>query len=422
MKKRLKILTYLTALLSIATLLKPTDTSTKVFFWVPKLLGAALSPILGLISGLGALSGLIRGDWKLAGIGILGAGMAAKLLNDIPNSEEQFEAVFSPKWRERVPNRLRSSSPILPRSIDSSTKNRVEFQRSVICEHPNIEKALLADLWQPTPGSSRSGLGVINLHGGGWRVGDKGLGTQHFFHHLAGQGHVVLDVAYTLWPQADIQSMVTEANQAIIWMKDNHEALSVNPERIFLMGGSAGAHLALLAAYTADQKIFLPEGDSGETSVRGVIAFYPPVDLLNLQSAIWDTVNKKKKPIDQAVNDMMNFLFMYHPEGDDGDMSDMLTEMMGGSPDEIPDTYRALSPIYQVGPHCPPTLLLHGSDDVFGLTPGVRRLHKELQAAGVPAVLVEYPHTDHGFDLVLPQISPVARSAAHNIERFLALS
>ena len=169
-------------------------------------------------------------------------------------------------------------------------------------------------------------------------------------------------------------------------------------------------------------QIFLPEGDPGETLVRGVIAFYPPVDLLNLQLAIWDTVNRKKRPIDQAVNDMMNFLFMYHPEGDGGDMSDMLTEMMGGSPDEIPETYRSLSPIYQVGPHCPPTLLLHGSDDVFSLTPGVRRLHKELQAAGVPVVLVEYPHTDHGFDLVLPQISPVARSAAHNIERFLALS
>jgi acetyl esterase/lipase len=119
---------------------------------------------------------------------------------------------------------------------------------------------------------------------------------------------------------------------------------------------------------------------------------------------------------------MLNFLFMYHPNEAEGDMSDMLTEMMGGSPDDIPDTYRMLSPIYQVGPHCPPTLLLHGSDDVFGLTPGVRRLYKDLLAASVPVILVEYPHADHGFDLVLPQVSPVARSAVHNVERFLMLT
>lgn len=419
MKKTLKILTYISVLLSVATLLKPTDTSAKVFLWVPKLLGAALSPFLVLISGLGTLSGLIRKDWKLVGVGFLGAGLAAKLLSDIPDSEEQFKDAFGLNWKEHLAPRLRSFDPILPRSVESSTQNQVEFKRDVICSNPIFEKALLADLWQTSSGLSQTGLGVINLHGGGWRVGDKDLGTRYFFRHLAGQGHVVLDVAYSLWPQADIQAMVTEVNQAIIWMKDNHAALGVNPERIFLMGGSAGAHLALLAAYSGNQKTDLQELD---TSVRGVIAFYPPVDLHNLQAQIRETVHTRKRPIDKAVNDMLNFLFMYQPEEDEENISDMLKEMLGGSPDEIPDTYRALSPIYQVGPHCPPTLLLHGSDDVFGLTPGVRRLHQELKAAGVPVVLVEYPHTEHGFDLVLPQISPVARSAAINVERFLALS
>jgi acetyl esterase/lipase len=423
MKKTLKILTYLSALLSIAPLLRPVDTSAKVILWVPKLLGGALAPILGMISGFGALTGFTRRDWKLAGVGFLGAGLAAKFLGDIPRSEDQFATAFGPDWQARVPTSLRSSN--LPPAL-TGPSDGVEFQRDVICGYnPDIDKDLQADLWQPAARESRTGLGVIYIHGGGWRVGDKDLGTRHFFRRLAGGGHVVLDVAYTIWPQADIQTMVSEVNQAILWMKENGEDLGVNPERIILMGGSAGGHLALLAAYTTDQKTFLPEPDPGDTTVRGVVAFYPPVDLLNLQAQIRESTHSHARPVDIAVNDMLNWLFMYHPaagEGEGSGMSDMMTEMVGGSPHDIPETYRSLSPIYQVGPHCPPTLLLHGSDDVFGLTPGVHRLHQELKAAGVPVILVDYPHTDHGFDLVLPQVSPIARSAVHNIERFLALA
>ena len=84
-------------------------------------------------------------------------------------------------------------------------------------------------------------------------------------------------------------------------------------------------------------------------------------------------------------------------------------------------TYRLLSPSSHIGPHCPPTLLLQGYDDFFQLAPAVRELHQGLQAAGLPAVLVEYPHAEHAFDLVLPLISPLARAATLDVERFLTL-
>jgi acetyl esterase/lipase len=66
-------------------------------------------------------------------------------------------------------------------------------------------------------------------------------------------------------------------------------------------------------------------------------------------------------------------------------------------------------------------LLLHGTDDIFDLTPAVRRLHQELLGAGATSILVEFPHTEHAFDLVLPRVSPVAQAAAYDVERFLAL-
>lgn len=51
----------------------------------------------------------------------------------------------------------------------------------------------------------------------------------------------------------------------------------------------------------------------------------------------------------------------------------------------------------------------------------MRTLARKLEDAGVPVVLVEYPQTEHAFDLILPEISPVAQAALYEVERFLAL-
>ena len=146
-------------------------------------------------------------------------------------------------------------------------------------------------------------MGVIYIHGGGWRIGYKDMGTRTFFQRLVGQGHVVSDIAYTLSPQADIPTMVTEINQAILWMKEKSGAFGVNPERIVLMGASAGGHLALLAAYTPNHPAFrLFPPDTGDTSVRGVVAYYPLVDFLTLPAQAREVVNLSPNPIDRIKN------------------------------------------------------------------------------------------------------------------------
>jgi len=427
MKTLLAILTFYYALLSIVPFLR-SKRSIMILLWVPKLFAGALSPIIGIISGLGAILGLTRRNWKLAGAGILGAGLAAKFIADIPASQDQFETAFGADWQERIPTSLQPF--LLPRRWSLLTKapGDIEFQRNVIIgKNPKTDKVLLADLWQPQSGTPRTSLGVIYAHGSGWRVGDKDLGTRTFFQRLAGQGHVVLDIAYTLWPQADIPTMVTEVNQAVLWMKENGATYGVDPECIVLMGGSAGGHLALMAAYTPNHPAFQPSADAGDTSVRGVVAFYPVVDILSIlsQAKEWHSSNSL---IDKAVNTMLARIFMFQTEDlmwDDNSVMESLeqemAEMVGGDPDEILETYRLLSPIHNVDPQCPATLLLQGRDDSLVPAQDVRRLQWELQAADVPVIMIEFPHTEHAFDLVLPQVSPVAQTAAYNVERFLAL-
>lgn len=425
MRTLLKILTYLSAVLGALLFLRPTDSAVKTLLWIPKLIAGALSPILGFFGGMGVMMGLKQRDWKLAGAGILSAGLVAKFIADIPSSEDQFEAVFGPDWQAQVPNSTQPSLPPRRISLPSRSSGKPEFKQNVVIGQNHMSgKTLLADLWQPHASIPRSGLGLIYAHGSGWRVGDKDLGTRAFFRRLAGQGHVVLDIAYTLWPQADIPRMVSEINQATLWMKEMGATHGVNPERIILIGGSAGGHLALMAAYTPNHPAFLPTPESGDTSVHGVVAFYPPVDLLATNALTKQKMGGKVTPIDQAALALINWVFMLHPKGDQDnktDLPDYMSELLGGDPDQVPEMYQLLSPIHHISSHCPPTLLLQGNDDVFELAPPVHRFHQELQAAGVPTILVELPHTDHGFDLLLPQISPTAQAATYDVERFLAL-
>jgi len=95
--------------------------------------------------------------------------------------------------------------------------------------------------------------------------------------------------------------------------------------------------------------------------------------------------------------------------------------MLGGTPDEIPEVYDLLSPINHIDPRDPPTQIFQGEDDFFRLAPSLRELHRKLQRTGVPVIYIEFPYTPHGFDLFLPQISPVALRSFREMDRFLYL-
>ncbi len=412
MKTILKFLAYLSALSGFLLFIRPRDTAVNTLIWIPKMIGAAISPVLGIAGLLGALVGLVKRDWSLSLAGFLGAGLSARFMEEIPDGRDQITSVFGSGLEEPLPQQ-----PAGP----------VDFQRDlVIGQKPRSGKPFVADLWQPLGDSPRSGLGIIYSHGSGWRVGDKDMLTRPFFHRLVEQGHVVLDIAYTLYPEADLPTMVSEVNQAILWMKENSRLYQIDPERIVLIGGSAGAHLNLLAAYAPKQPEFQPPGESGDTSVRGVVAFYPAVDLRDMYAQTHRQYPQQPRPVDTIANALFNRIFELHAEPSDQDKENgtenenYLVNMLGGTLEEIPQVYDLLSPITHVGKDCPATLILQGSDDVFDLAPPVRCLHQALQEAGVPVVLVEYPHTEHGFDLILPQISPVAQAATREVERFLA--
>jgi acetyl esterase/lipase len=66
-------------------------------------------------------------------------------------------------------------------------------------------------------------------------------------------------------------------------------------------------------------------------------------------------------------------------------------------------------------------MLLQGTHDFAGMLPDVRRFYRALVEGEVPAILIEFPDTEHAFDILSPKWSPATQAATYDVERFLAL-
>lgn len=427
MKKTSRILSYLSALLSGLTLVRLKGRGA--ILWGAKMLAGDWTPFLALAGGLGALIGLARKDRKAVWAGLFGAAVAVRHVVRVTAPHDGFAQAFGSGWQSRIPPELHAR--MLPQRYTPLPADppQVPWQRDVdFAIHQETGGPLLADVWQPPDGVPRTGLGIIYLHGSAWHYIDKDMGTRHFFRHLAGQGHVVMDVAYTLAPKAQLWAMVADVKRAIAWMKANGAEYGVNPKRIVLIGGSAGGHLALLAAYTPNHPELQPADVEADTSVRAVVSYYGLPDLRashDYFQAKFDNFLTDETRLGRLLIGSIELFFrrtrILPPYGKYVDVADLLPSLFGGTLDKVPELYRLGSPINHVGLHCPPTLLLQGAHDTAGIAPDVRRLYRALRQAGVTAVYVEFPDTEHAFDLVFPKWAPAAQAATYDTERFLAL-
>jgi acetyl esterase len=241
-------------------------------------------------------------------------------------------------------------------------------------------EVLKADVWEP-PGAKGPGRrsapdvaaqgrpAVIVVHGGGWRSGERS-DFPSWDAWLADEGYVVFDIDYRLSPPPSWRDAPSDVACAVGWVKENATRYGVDPERVVLMGRSAGGHLALLTAYEEGRAAATPgcvARDVRDTGVAAVVAFYPPTDLVRLSS--------------------MGYL---------GGMD----RFLGGSRGTVPGRYRHLSPVSHVDPADPPTFLAYGGADRI-VPPGQSQLLGErLREAGVPHRLVELPWANHTFDFL----------------------
>src|SRR5262249_38420010 len=139
-------------------------------------------------------------------------------------------------------------------------------------------------------------------------------------------GYAVADVDYRLAPAARFPAPVEDVRAAVSYLKAHARELGIDPGRLTLLGRSAGGQIALSLAY-----------DRPDPSIRGVIAFYSPNDLVFAYV-------KRSNP------------WVLNSRG-------LLESYLGGSPGQEPRSYERASPLGYAGPASLPTLLIHGVRD-----------------------------------------------------------
>ena len=221
---------------------------------------------------------------------------------------------------------------------------------------------------------------LVQIYGGAWQRGQPG-DDEAFARYFASRGFVVAAIDYRHAPAARWPAQIDDVRAALAWLRTHAGELGADPARMVLVGRSAGAQLALVAAYQA-----------GVPAVAGVVSLYGPVFLADG----W------REP----------------PRPDPLDVRAILETYLGGTPDQMPDRYAAASPVTYVSSKVPPTLLVYGRRDHIVEVRFARQLEARLRQVGAPVVLLEIPWAEHAFDILPDGLS--AQVALFYTERFLA--
>jgi acetyl esterase/lipase len=238
------------------------------------------------------------------------------------------------------------------------------------------ESELKMDVYTPPENVVVNGASVIVIHGGSWNAGERNDFPQ-WNAWLAENGLTVFDIDYTLAPQPNDKTSIGDVKCAIIQIKRRSAEFNISPDKVTLLGRSAGAHLALIAAYSANDARLPPTctGNGHDEKVRAVVSFYAPTDLL------W------------AYDNPANRLVL--------DGTQKLTDFLGGNPhesDEIRARFVLASPVERVNSESPPTLLMHGEQDQLVRSENLNFLAEKLEQNNVAHETLVIPYAQHGFD------------------------
>ena len=137
------------------------------------------------------------------------------------------------------------------------------------------------DIYTPLPVLSGAMPVVIFLYGGSW---DSGRKEDYLFvaEALSSQGYLVVIPDYRVYPEVKFPSLMEDPAAAFAWVKANIAHYNGDPETIFLMGHSAGAHLAAMLALNP---IYLQSHGLDRHAMRGMVGLAGPYDFLPLKSA-----------------------------------------------------------------------------------------------------------------------------------------
>lgn len=301
--------------------------------------------------------------WVLIGVALIWLQLRARTAR--PALESALTSSLGDGWRTEIRPEfaasLRSSTPWLSGIFRPFQRWRRGVQRVrnvAYGPHPRFHRL---DVYR-NPAASAGRPIVIHFHEGGFIQGGKSREAVTLLNQLAAHGWLCISADYRLRAEAAFPNPLVDAKRAIAWAREHAGDHGADPSQVFLVGCSAGGHMAVSAALTPNDPRFQPGFEDADTTVAGVVSLY-------------------------------GYL---------------------GARTHDP----ASSPVGLAHPDAPPMLLIQGGSDTDLPRGAPEKWAQRLRSASrSPMAYAELPHTQHAFDLFA---SVRARVAADAIEAFFA--
>jgi acetyl esterase/lipase len=323
--------------------------------------------------------------WTLLGI-IHRRNVASAPYFEAPLREALGEDYESIAAQSQPARRRRSLTGVLPNEL---TRRRYVEKAGTVRYGPHPH-ANFADIWRSRdlPRDGRAPV-LLQVPGGAWAIGMRRPQAYPLLSHLADRGWVCVSIDYRVSPKHTWPDHIVDVKRALTWIKANIAEYGGDPDFVAITGGSAGGHLAALAALTPNDPQYQPGFAGADTSVVAAVPLYGRYD--------WFTTDGPGRP--QFIAFLQKFVvkkrFSEHRQ-----------------------VYLDASPITRLRPDAPPFFVLHGEDDSIIPVPEARAFVEALSDASASTVAyAEIPHAQHAFDFYG---SPRAHYTAAAVERFLS--
>lgn len=303
-----------------------------------------------------------------------------------------LEEAFGPEFREQVCHPAAVAALCARRGGllgRPGPHRRYAAQTSGISYGPSPRDNLL-DIWRRddlAPGCRAPVL--IQVPGGAWALNGRRPQAYTLMSRMVELGWICVSIDYSKSPRATFPAHLIDVKRAIAWVRENIADYGGDPDFIAITGGSAGGHLASLAALTPNDPTFQPGFEDANTTVQAVAPYYGVYDFTDFENM-------------NAL--MLPFLEQF---------------VMKARYADEPERFTAASPVSYVHSDAPPFFVLHGEKDELVPSGQARAFCAALRAAGATTVAhAELGNAHHAFD-----ITPTVRSrmAADAVADFLGV-
>jgi acetyl esterase/lipase len=229
------------------------------------------------------------------------------------------------------------------------------------------------DVYRRKGGNVHNAPVLVQVHGGAWTIGDKSQQGLMLMNRMAARGWVCVAMNYRLAPKHPFPAQIEDVKRAIAWTREHVAEYGGDPSYLVITGGSAGGHLAALAALTPKVKEYQPGFEDADTSVSACVPFYGVYDMAGMTG-------------DRAAIQMRDWF--------------LGPRVFRKKPSANISDFELASPLSHVVPDAPDFFVIHGDHDGLVSVRQARAFVEKLREVSTGVVTyLELPGTQHAFEV-----------------------